>query len=148
MWLGGISCQSVWGVIFQWGSTLKVSIELPATSRHRRDMTEKRLKATLSPNQTNKAGSRSGIGLRPRFTFWLTFFQSCMLHLFFSGLLSYLVGVKRRTSRCVTCKRDNSHFVMYLSPLTSGRPRFTFLVNLFFKVVCYLFSSADCFLIW
>ena len=41
MWLGGISCQSVWGVIFQWGSTLKVSIELPATSRHRRDMTEK-----------------------------------------------------------------------------------------------------------
>ena len=24
MWLGGISCQSVWGVIFQWGSTLKV----------------------------------------------------------------------------------------------------------------------------
>ena len=27
---------------------------------------------------------------------------------FFSGLLSYLVGVKRRTSRCVTCKRDNS----------------------------------------
>ena len=31
----------------------KVSIELPATSRHRRDMTERLLKATLSPNQTN-----------------------------------------------------------------------------------------------
>ena len=28
------------GMIFQWGSTLKVSIELPVTSRHRRDMTE------------------------------------------------------------------------------------------------------------
>ena len=41
MSLGGISCQSVWGMIFQWGSTLKVSIELPATSRHRRDMTER-----------------------------------------------------------------------------------------------------------
>ena len=54
MWLGGISCQSVWGMIFQWGSTLKVSIELPVTSRHRRDMTERLLKATLSPNQTNK----------------------------------------------------------------------------------------------
>ena len=52
MWLGGISCQSVWGVIFQWGSTLKVSIELPATSRHRRDITKRLLKAMLSPNQT------------------------------------------------------------------------------------------------
>ena len=41
-------------MIFQCGSTLKVSIELPATSRHRRDMTERLLKATLSPNQTNK----------------------------------------------------------------------------------------------
>ena len=27
---------------------------------------------------------------------------------FFSGLLLYLEGMKRRTSRCVTCKRDNS----------------------------------------
>ena len=54
MWLGGISCQSVSGVIFQWGSTLKVSIELPATSRHCHDTTERLLKGTLSPNQTNK----------------------------------------------------------------------------------------------
>ena len=54
MWLSGISCQSVLAVIFQWGSTLKVSIELPATSRHRRDMTERLLKATLSPNQSNQ----------------------------------------------------------------------------------------------
>ena len=53
MWLGGISCQSVWGVIFQWGNTLQVNSELPAISRHRRDMTERLLKATLSPNQTN-----------------------------------------------------------------------------------------------
>ena len=52
----------------------------------------------------------------PRFTFWLIVFQSCMLPLFFSGLLSYLVGMKRRTSRCVMCKRDNSHFVRYVLP--------------------------------
>ena len=32
-----------------------------------------------------------------RFTFWLTFFQSYMLPLFFNVLLSYLVGMKRRT---------------------------------------------------
>ena len=46
-----------------------------------------------------------------------------MLPLFFSGLFSYLVEMKRMISRCVTCKRDNSYFVryvlMYLSPLTS-----------------------------
>ena len=35
-------------------SKIKMSIELPVTSRHRRDMTERLLKATLSPNQTNK----------------------------------------------------------------------------------------------
>ena len=37
-------------MILQWGSTIKVSIELPVTTRHRRDMTEKLLKATLNPN--------------------------------------------------------------------------------------------------
>ena len=42
------------------------------------------------------------------------FFQNYMLPLFFSGLLSYLVGIKRRTSRHVTCKRDNSHFLCYV----------------------------------
>ena len=31
-----------------------MSIELPATSRHHRNMTERLLKVTLSPNQTNK----------------------------------------------------------------------------------------------
>ena len=35
-----------------WGSTIKVSIELPVATRHRRDMTEKLLKATLNPNFT------------------------------------------------------------------------------------------------
>ena len=46
--------------------------------------------------------------------FWLTFFQSCMLPLLFSGLLSCLVGIKRRTSRHVGCKRDNSQFLCYI----------------------------------
>ena len=68
-----------------------------------------------------------------------------MLPLFFSGLLSYLVGMKRRTgrhvgckSRCVTCKRDNSHFVMYLPPLMS---EVYLLVNLFTKLcVTFLYN--------
>ena len=44
------SVISVWDMILQWGSTIKVSIELPVATRHRRDMTEKLLKATLNPN--------------------------------------------------------------------------------------------------
>ena len=42
--------SSVWDMILQWGSTIKVSIELPVATRHRRDMTEKLLKATFNPN--------------------------------------------------------------------------------------------------
>ena len=41
--------SSVWDMILQWGSTIKVSIELPVAPSHHRDMTEK-LKATLNPN--------------------------------------------------------------------------------------------------
>ena len=55
-----------------------------------------------------------GVGRRPRFTFWLTFFQSYMLPLLFSGLLSYLVGMKRRTSRGGEFKKDNSQFLRYV----------------------------------
>ena len=40
--------SSVWGMILQWGSTIKVSIELPVATRHRRDMTKKSFKATLN----------------------------------------------------------------------------------------------------
>ena len=57
---------------------------------------------------------RASVGHRPRLTFWLTIFQSYMLPLFFSGLLSYLIGMKRRASRCFPLKRDNSHFLHYL----------------------------------
>ena len=46
--------------------------------------------------------------------FWLTFYQSCMLPLFFSRLLLYLVGIKRRTGKRVGCKRDNYHFLYYV----------------------------------
>ena len=36
--------SSVWGMILQWGSTIKVSTELPVATRHLRDMSEKLLK--------------------------------------------------------------------------------------------------------
>ena len=42
--------SSVWGMILQWGSTIKVSIEIPVATGHRRDMTEKLLKTTSNPN--------------------------------------------------------------------------------------------------
>ena len=76
-----------------------------------------------------------GVGHRPKFIFRLTFFQNCMLPLFFSGLLSYLVGIKRRTSRCVTCKREHSHFVHYvlISP-DIWMPQVYCLVNRFSKL--------------
>ena len=51
MWQSVISCQVSGAWYF---STLKVSIELPVATRHRHDMTEKLLKATLNPNN-NKA---------------------------------------------------------------------------------------------
>ena len=44
-----MSC--VGGLILQWGSTIKVSKELPVATRHRLDTTEKLLKATLNPNK-------------------------------------------------------------------------------------------------
>ena len=43
--------SSVWGTILQCRNTIKVSTELPIATRHRRDMTEKLLKATLNPNK-------------------------------------------------------------------------------------------------
>ena len=45
MMLGGISCH-VFGVIFKSDSTIKVSIELPATSPDRHYMTERSLTVT------------------------------------------------------------------------------------------------------
>ena len=42
--------SSVWGMILQWGGTIKLRIEIPVATRHRRDMTEKVLKATLNNN--------------------------------------------------------------------------------------------------
>ena len=42
--------SSVLDMILQWGSTIKVSTELPVATRHRHDITEKLLKATLNLN--------------------------------------------------------------------------------------------------
>ena len=80
---------------------------------------------------------RAGFGRRPRLAFWLTFFQSSMLLLFYSGLPSYLVGIKRRTSRHVTCKKVNSHFLRYVN-LTS---KVYLLVNFFFSFWVTLLQS-------
>ena len=43
--------SSVWGMILQWGSSIKLSIELPVATRHRRDMTAEWLKEMLNPNK-------------------------------------------------------------------------------------------------
>ena len=43
----GNSCSSLGSLTLHWSSTIKVSLELPATTRHRCDMTEKLLKSTL-----------------------------------------------------------------------------------------------------
>ena len=43
--------SSVWGIILQRGSSIKVNIELPVATRHHRDMTEKLLKAMLNPSK-------------------------------------------------------------------------------------------------
>ena len=45
------SDSSVGGIILQWSSTSKMSIELIVTTRHCRDMTEKLLKVTLNQNK-------------------------------------------------------------------------------------------------
>ena len=39
---------SVWGMILQWGSTIKVNTELPAATRHHWDMTEKPEQITVT----------------------------------------------------------------------------------------------------
>ena len=83
---------------------------------------------------------RAGVRHRPRLTFWLTFFLSYMLPLFFSGMLSYLVGMQRRTSRCIPCKRDNSRFLHYLKN-RSIMPLGVFLVFIFFL---FLHKSLCC----
>ena len=53
--------SSVWGMILQWYSTIKVSIELPAAIRHRRHMTEKLLKATLNPDKQQQPQKKKTI---------------------------------------------------------------------------------------
>ena len=46
--------------------------------------------------------------------FFVNLFSKLYVTLFFSGLLSYFVGINRRTRRRVVCKRDNSHFFRYV----------------------------------
>ena len=50
---GGIKL-SVWDLIRQGGSKIKVSTELPVAIRYRHDMTERLLKTTVNPNNTKR----------------------------------------------------------------------------------------------
>ena len=50
--------SSVGGMILQRGSTVKLSIEVPASTRHRRDITEKLLKVTLNQNKQTQLSVR------------------------------------------------------------------------------------------
>ena len=47
--------SSAWDMILQWRSTIKVSIELPVATRHRRDMTEN-VEGDVKPEQTTTQG--------------------------------------------------------------------------------------------
>ena len=53
--------SSVWGMIFQRGSTIKVSIELPVANRHRHDVTKQLLKATLNQKKKKKKKKKKHI---------------------------------------------------------------------------------------
>ena len=55
MWLGVVSCQ----VSGAWYFRVKQHFELPVATRHRRDMTEKLLKAMLNPNKQQQQLSAS-----------------------------------------------------------------------------------------
>ena len=91
--------------------SIKVCFGVPTTHISIRSKKKKRSHLDLfyywtgfSKNPSFKIAMSGRLGgRRSRLTFWLTFFQSYMLPLFFSGLLSYLVGMKRRTSRCFPC---------------------------------------------
>ena len=48
-----VSGKSVWDLIPQLGSTIKVSTELPVTTRHRRDMTDN-VESDVKSERTNK----------------------------------------------------------------------------------------------
>ena len=93
---------------------------------------------------SGRAGVGRAGGRRPRLTFWSIFFQSYMLPLFFSGLLSYFVGMKRRTSRCFACKRDNSQFLHYLeNPFIMPLGVFLVIINMFLELHVFNANSAD-----
>ena len=59
-------------------------------------------------------GVARGLPLVNLFFFFFFFFLSYMLPLFFRALLSYLVGMKKRTSRRVACRGNNSRGLCYV----------------------------------
>ena len=73
-------------------------------------------------------------------------FSKFMLPLCFSGLLSYLVGIKRRMIRRVLCKRDNSYFLRYvlissdLRGLPFGKPFSKLYVTFILLWIAFIFG--------
>ena len=75
----------------QWGSTIKVSIELPVATRHGHDMTEKLLKVTLNPNKQQQKGKQEQSDLGLPFVFrpktWNHYGVICFSWIIYSILL-------------------------------------------------------------
>ena len=70
-----------------------------------------------------------------------------MLPFFFNGLLSscsYLVGMERRTSRCITCKRDNSFRWLFEKPVHNAIRRFSCFFFFFFFVYWNSYCKNGC----
>ena len=93
----------------RWGSTIKLSIELPVTNRHRRDMTEKLSESNVKPEPTNLQWYRCICAWKPWCTVILkTFLRSndkdlyfCFFHYSFNGIISRIIPQK------TACKNSN-----------------------------------------
>ena len=58
--------------------------------------------------------------------------HSCALHNF--DTLRYLVGMKKRTSRRVACKRDNSYYLLYV--VFSWQKFVQTITPILFEIIC------------
>ena len=61
-------------------------------------------------------------------------FSKLYVTILFSGLLSYLVGIRKRTSRRVGCKRDNCHFLCYVL-ISPGRNLVQAITPILFEII-------------
>ena len=98
-------------MILQWRNTIKVSIELPVATRHRHDVTEKLLKATLNPNKWRRHKGFSHYTGHSRHTNQMLRFDPRFVQLSASGswdsgfesLLRHIYHLTERDTRRLTC---------------------------------------------